>query len=95
MMDNRKIFQEKYPYYYAERQRRYTYETVITLAKPYEIDECLEPTQVGYGFCVLFPHPRICRPASLKEHIACGRSPISQIAEGLRAKPEIFHRTRH
>ena len=23
MMDNRKIFQEKYPYYYAERQRRY------------------------------------------------------------------------
>ena len=92
MMDNRKIFQEKYPYYYAERQRRYTYETVITLAKPYEIDECLEPTQVGYGPCVLFPPPQNLPPslAERAHRLWWLLTDISQIAEGLKQNQKYF-----
>ena len=92
MMDNRKIFQEKYPYYYAAHQRRYTYETVITLAKPYEIDECLEPTQVGYGFCVLFPPPQNLPPslAERAHRLWWLLTDISQIAEGLKQNQKYF-----
>ena len=38
-----------------DRQRRETYEAAIMLAEPYQIEDCLEPTRVGYGFCALYP----------------------------------------
>ena len=92
MMDKRKKFPETYPYWYAARQRQDTYEAAILLAEPYQIDDCLEPTQVGYGFCALYP-PSLDLPPGLAEkahRLWWLLTDISQVSEGIRQNQEYF-----
>ena len=81
-----------YPYWYAARQRRDTYEAAIMLAEPYQIDDCLEPTRVGYGFCVLYPPPLHLPPgiAGKAHRLWWLLTDISRISEGLRQNQEYF-----
>ena len=91
-MDKRKKFQDTYPYWYANRQRRETYETAIMLAEPYQIEDCLEPTPVGYGFCVLYPPPLHLPPGiTEKAHrLWWLLTDVSRISEGLRQNQKYF-----
>ena len=91
-MDKRKKFQDTYPYWYAERQRRETYEAAIMLAEPYQIEDCLEPTQVGYGFCALYPPPpRLPTSLAEKAHrLWWLLTDVSRISEGLRQNQKYF-----
>ena len=85
-MDKTNDYQKAYPYWYASRQRRDTYEAAILLAEPYQIDYCLEPTQVGYGFCVLYPPPLDLPPglAGKAHSLWWLLTDISRISEGSR-----------
>ena len=92
MMDKRIKPPETFAYWYAARQRRDTYEAAIMLAEPYQIDDCLEPTQVGYGFCALYPPP-VHLPTGLAEkahRLWWLLTDISRISEGLRQNQEYF-----
>ena len=91
-MDKRKKFPETYPYWYAARQRQDTYEAAILLAEPYQIDHCLGPTQVGYGFCVLYPPPLdlLTSLAEKAHRLWWLLTDISRISEGLRQNQEYF-----
>ena len=74
------------------RQRRDTYEAAIMLAEPYQIDDCLEPTQVGYGFCALYPPP-VHLPTGLAKNahrLWWLLTDVSRISEGLRQNQKYF-----
>ena len=91
-MDKRNNHQETYPYWYAARQRRETYEAAMMLSEPYQIEDCLEPTQVGYGFCVFYTPP-LDLPTGLAEkahRLWWLLTDISRISEGLRQNQEYF-----
>ena len=91
-MDRTKKPPETYAYWYADRQRRETYEAAITLAEPYLIEQCLEPTQVGYGFCVLYPPPPNLLPRLVKKahRLWWLLTDVSRISEGLRQNQKYF-----
>ena len=91
-MDKTNDYQKAYPYWYASRQRRDTYEAAIMLAEPYKIDHCLEPTQVGYGFCVLYPPPLHLPPGLAKKahRLWWLLTDVSRISEGLKQNQKYF-----
>ena len=91
-MDKRIKPPETYAYWYVDRQRRETYEAAIMLAEPYQIEDCLEPTRVGYGFCALYPpSPHLPTGLAEKAHrLWWLLTDVSRVSEGLRHNQNYF-----